>query len=133
MVVNAIAWIEFSSWMAKKAKKITFRSRKRTQLCLYFLKGSGGLPASLGLGYEGSKVDCAWKRLLFLAISSPPKAERSGDSRFSVSSRFQQFCAHLRMHLKIRKLGSSHCDSAEANPTNIHEDAGLMPGLAKVG
>ena len=26
---------------------------------------------------------------------------------------------------------SSHCGSAEMNPTNIHEDAGLIPGLAQ--
>ena len=26
-------------------------------------------------------------------------------------------------------FGSSHCGSAETNPTSIHEDAGLIPGL----
>ena len=28
-------------------------------------------------------------------------------------------------------LGSSHCGSAETNLTSIHEDAGLIPGLAQ--
>ena len=27
-------------------------------------------------------------------------------------------------------IGSSPCDSAETNPTSIHEDGGLIPGLA---
>ena len=30
-----------------------------------------------------------------------------------------------------RKRGSSHCGSAEINLTSIHEDAGLIPGLAQ--
>ena len=28
-------------------------------------------------------------------------------------------------------LGSSHCGSAVMNPTSIHADAGLIPGLAQ--
>ena len=49
----------------------------------------------------------------------------------------------LLLHLKLQKLwpkcmisaelgwkrGSSHCGSALTNPTSIHEDAGLIPGL----
>ena len=32
--------------------------------------------------------------------------------------------------LLIKKiLGDSHCGSVEMNPTGIHEDAGLIPGL----
>ena len=30
-----------------------------------------------------------------------------------------------------RKRGSSHCGSAEINLTSIHEDTGLLPGLAQ--
>ena len=30
---------------------------------------------------------------------------------------------------KKRPSWSSHCDTAEMNPTNIHEDAGLIPSL----
>ena len=32
--------------------------------------------------------------------------------------------------LKCR-WGSSHCGDKETNPTSIHEDAGLIPGLAQ--
>ena len=28
-------------------------------------------------------------------------------------------------------MGSSHCGSAEMNPTSIHEDVGAIPGLAQ--
>ena len=41
-------------------------------------------------------------------------------------------CKELRIHLKkykTQKTGSSHCGSAVKNPTNIHEDSGLIPGL----
>ena len=31
---------------------------------------------------------------------------------------------------KITYIGSSHYGSAVTNPANIHEDAGLIPGLA---
>ena len=34
------------------------------------------------------------------------------------------------MHYKISG-GSSHCGSAVINPTNIHEDVGLIPGPAQ--
>ena len=30
---------------------------------------------------------------------------------------------------KFMKNGSSHCGAEETNPTSIHEDAGLIPGL----
>ena len=33
--------------------------------------------------------------------------------------------------LKNLTLGSSHRGSLEMNPTSIHEDAGLIPGLAQ--
>ena len=29
------------------------------------------------------------------------------------------------------RVGSPHCGSAVMNPTSIHEDAGLIPGLAQ--
>jgi len=29
-----------------------------------------------------------------------------------------------------KEIESSHCGTVEMNPTNIHEDAGLIPGLA---
>ena len=32
---------------------------------------------------------------------------------------------------KISLFGSSRCGSEGRNPTSIHEDAGLMPGLAQ--
>ena len=35
------------------------------------------------------------------------------------------------MNLKWSWEGSSHCGSAVTNPTSIHEDAGLIPGLAQ--
>ena len=31
----------------------------------------------------------------------------------------------------LKKRGSSHCGSVEMNLTSIHEDAGLIPGLAQ--
>ena len=34
-------------------------------------------------------------------------------------------------HLKKKKTGSSHCGSAETNPSSIREDVGLIPGLAQ--
>ena len=38
----------------------------------------------------------------------------------------------LRAPLSIKQLGgSSHCGSAEMNPTSIHEDTGSIPGLAQ--
>ena len=33
--------------------------------------------------------------------------------------------------LKNQKQESSHCGSAEMNPTSSHEDAGSIPGLAQ--
>ena len=30
---------------------------------------------------------------------------------------------------KIRMLGNSHCGSVVMNPTSVHEDMGLIPGL----
>ena len=33
--------------------------------------------------------------------------------------------------LAIKSLGSSHCGSVVTNPTSIHEDLGLIPGLAQ--
>ena len=33
--------------------------------------------------------------------------------------------------LKVHILGSSYCGSAGMNPTNIHEDAGSIPGLTQ--
>ena len=31
-------------------------------------------------------------------------------------------------HLEKGSVGSSHCGTAETNPTSIHEDAGSIPG-----
>ena len=28
-------------------------------------------------------------------------------------------------------VGSSHCGTVETNPTSIHEDVGLIPGLSQ--
>ena len=33
--------------------------------------------------------------------------------------------------LRLLTCGSSHCGTAEVNPTGIHEDAGSIPGLAQ--
>ena len=33
--------------------------------------------------------------------------------------------------IKSRKIGSSHCGSGVTNLTGIHEDVGLIPGLAQ--
>ena len=33
--------------------------------------------------------------------------------------------------LKNKLAGSSHCGSSETNPTNTHEDVGLIPGLTQ--
>ena len=35
------------------------------------------------------------------------------------------------MILKNKKAGISHCGAAEMNQTSIHEDPGLIPGLAQ--
>jgi len=44
-------------------------------------------------------------------------------------------CCHWsrekRMFQEKSAQGSSHCDSTETNPTSIHADAGLIPGLAQ--
>ena len=37
--------------------------------------------------------------------------------------------SHFR--LRIVYPGSSHCGAAEMNPTSIHEDVGLTPGLSR--
>ena len=34
---------------------------------------------------------------------------------------------------KNKQIGSSLCGAAETNLTSIHEDVGLIPGLAQVG
>ena len=34
-------------------------------------------------------------------------------------------------HLLKKIFRSSHCGSAETNPTSIHEDMGSIPGLAQ--
>ena len=34
------------------------------------------------------------------------------------------------MKLRKQSHGSSHCSSAITSPTSIHEDVGLIPGLA---
>ena len=34
------------------------------------------------------------------------------------------------MEIKMRGMDNSHCGSAVANPTSIHENAGSIPGLA---
>ena len=31
----------------------------------------------------------------------------------------------------MSNIGSSYCGKAEMNPTNIHEDEGLIPGLVR--
>ena len=36
-----------------------------------------------------------------------------------------------RLFNKNIQAGSSHCATAEMNPTSIHQDAGLIPGLAQ--
>ena len=36
-----------------------------------------------------------------------------------------------RKTLAVRMGEGSHCGSAVMNPTNIHEDAGSIPGLAQ--
>jgi len=35
------------------------------------------------------------------------------------------------MPFKLSAQGSSHCGTAETNRTSVHEDAGLIPGLAQ--
>ena len=37
----------------------------------------------------------------------------------------------LEMKLRVTCDGSSHCGSAVTNPTSIHKDMGLIPGLAQ--
>ena len=43
--------------------------------------------------------------------------------------------SHFIYELKVlglnKKNGSSHCGSMVTNPTSIHEEAGLIPGLAQ--
>ena len=34
-------------------------------------------------------------------------------------------------NLNLHSIGSSYCGSVEANPTSIHEDAGLIPGFTQ--
>ena len=36
------------------------------------------------------------------------------------------------LHLDIKFSGSSHCGTAEMNPTGIHEDVGWIPGLVQL-
>ena len=36
-----------------------------------------------------------------------------------------------KLYLKVTYYRSSHCGSGIANPTSIHEDEGLIPGLAQ--
>ena len=35
------------------------------------------------------------------------------------------------LRLENTEIRSSHCGVAETNPTSIHEDMGLIPGLAQ--
>ena len=39
--------------------------------------------------------------------------------------------SRLKIFFKNLTPGSSRCGSVETNPTSIHEDAGLIPGLAQ--
>ena len=43
----------------------------------------------------------------------------------------QKLTEHCKFNLKKFKSGSSHHGSAGTNPTRIHEDADLTPGLAQ--
>ena len=42
-----------------------------------------------------------------------------------------RFTLPFGMWTIVKGLGSSHCGAAEMNLTSIHEDAGLIPGLAQ--
>ena len=37
---------------------------------------------------------------------------------------------HLEINLKMGQNRSSGCGAVEMNPTSIHEDEGMIPGLA---
>ena len=57
--------------------------------------------------------------------------------------KYKIFLMDFHFYLRIRELlsiyillrtedqGSSHCGAVETNPTSIHEDAGLIPGLTQ--
>ena len=50
----------------------------------------------------------------------------------SIVSDIHKALIHLNKYLKKRsKTESSSCGSAETNLTGIHEDTGLIPGLAQ--
>ena len=44
---------------------------------------------------------------------------------------FHSFVSPSISFIKVLYLGSSYCGAAEMNLTSIHEDVGLIPGLAQ--
>ena len=63
-----------------------------------------------------------------VGASNPPLEHISGQNYNS--KRYMHPCFHSNTTQDSRD-GSSRCGRAETNPTGIHEDGGLMPGLAQ--
>ena len=60
--------------------------------------------------------------------SSKLRGEIKGDT---IKLKLSPYHVVLHSGLGKRNVGSSHDGSEETNPTNIHEDAGSIPGLTQ--
>ena len=57
---------------------------------------------------------------------------KPAEHRDDRQARMQRGQLHMNdKQFKTALIGSFHCGSVETNPTSIHEDAGLIPGLAQ--
>ena len=73
-----------------------------------------------------------WGFLLSLSIhllGSQSKTEENHSSIKYIETHF--LLSRLLISVKKIETGCSHCGSAETNLTNIHENAGLIPGLSQ--
>jgi len=110
---------------------VTYRILPRIQLLIGkpFLESQVFLGLCSGILYELSlKFTCIfyfsnWYYISYLVVTNVPG--------ISLCLCKAQASIIYKVNIKIQVYGSSHCGSVRMNPTSIHENAGLLPGLAQ--